>query len=169
MGDVRQPGGDRACPRRHPAADRARPAATAAARLRRARRRARQRRHAAARLRARPGTERRLGRRAHARTIGEIAGAIAPLAAFVVNERRHRNPLAPLSIFKINGLGYADATQLVAFAGFTAMFFFLTLYMQNVLHFSPIQTDSRISRCASPPGSPPAWPPSWWRGSAPGR
>jgi MFS family permease len=75
-----------------------------------------------------------------ARTIGEIAGAIAPLAAFVVNERRHRNPLAPLSIFKINGLGYADATQLVAFAGFTAMFFFLTLYMQNVLHFSPIQT-----------------------------
>jgi EmrB/QacA subfamily drug resistance transporter len=75
-----------------------------------------------------------------ARTIGEIAGALALLAAFVVNEQRHRNPLAPFSIFTINGLGYADATQLVAFAGFTAMFFFLTLYMQNVLHFSPIHT-----------------------------
>jgi EmrB/QacA subfamily drug resistance transporter len=74
------------------------------------------------------------------RTIAEIAGALALLGAFVANELRHRNPLVPLSIFKINGLGLADATQLVAFAGFIAMFFFLTLYMQNVLHFSPIQT-----------------------------
>ena len=31
-------------------------------------------------------------------------------------------------------------TQLIAFAGFLAMFFFLTLYMQNVLGYSPIQT-----------------------------
>jgi EmrB/QacA subfamily drug resistance transporter len=75
-----------------------------------------------------------------ARTIGELAGAFALLAAFVVNEVRHRNPLAPLSIFRINGLGAADVTQLVAFAGLLAMFFFLALYMQNVLHYSPIQT-----------------------------
>jgi EmrB/QacA subfamily drug resistance transporter len=74
-----------------------------------------------------------------ARTIGELAGALALLAAFVVNERRARDPLAPLSIFRINGLAYADATQLVAFAGFLAMFFFLTLYMQDVLGYSPIQ------------------------------
>ena len=75
-----------------------------------------------------------------ARTIGGLAGALALLAAFVVNERRARDPLAPLSIFRINGLAYADATQLVAFAGFLAMFFFLTLYMQDVLGYSPIQT-----------------------------
>lgn len=75
-----------------------------------------------------------------ARTIGELAGGLALLAAFVINERRHRNPLAPLSIFRINGLAYADVTQLIAFAGFLAMFFFLTLYMQSVLHYSPIQT-----------------------------
>jgi EmrB/QacA subfamily drug resistance transporter len=74
------------------------------------------------------------------RTIGELAGALALLAAFVVNELRHRNPLAPLSIFRINGLGFSDITQLIAFAGFLAMFFFLTLYMQNVLGYSPIQT-----------------------------
>jgi EmrB/QacA subfamily drug resistance transporter len=74
------------------------------------------------------------------RTIGELAGALALLAAFVVNELRHRNPLAPLSIFRINGLGFSDVTQLIAFAGFLAMFFFLTLYMQNVLGFSAIQT-----------------------------
>jgi EmrB/QacA subfamily drug resistance transporter len=75
-----------------------------------------------------------------ARTIGELAAALALLAAFVVNELRHRNPLAPLSIFRINGLGFSDITQLIAFAGFLAMFFFLTLYMQNVLGYSPIQT-----------------------------
>jgi EmrB/QacA subfamily drug resistance transporter len=75
-----------------------------------------------------------------ARTVGELAGALALLAAFVVNELRHRNPLAPLSIFRINGLGFSDITQLIAFAGFLAMFFFLTLYMQNVLGYTPIQT-----------------------------
>jgi hypothetical protein len=75
-----------------------------------------------------------------ARTIAELTGALVLLAAFVVNERRHRNPLAPLQIFRINGLAFADVTQLIAFAGFLAMFFFLTLYMQNVLHYSPIET-----------------------------
>src|SRR5213592_3563918 len=49
-----------------------------------------------------------------ARTIGELAGAVLLLLAFVVNELRHRNPLAPLSIFRINGLAFADITQLIA-------------------------------------------------------
>ncbi len=75
-----------------------------------------------------------------ARTIAELAGGLVLLIGFVINELRHRNPLAPLQIFRINGLAYADVTQLVAFAGFLAMFFFLTLYMQDVLHYSPIQT-----------------------------
>ena len=75
-----------------------------------------------------------------ARTIGEIGGALAMLVAFVVNEQRSKNPLAPLSIFRINGLGFSNLTQLIAFAGFLALFFFLTLYMQNVLHYSAIQT-----------------------------
>jgi EmrB/QacA subfamily drug resistance transporter len=76
----------------------------------------------------------------NARTIAELAGALVLLAAFVINEQRTKNPLAPLSIFRINGLGFADATQLIAFAGFLALFFFLTLYMQNVLGYSAIQT-----------------------------
>jgi predicted MFS family arabinose efflux permease len=75
-----------------------------------------------------------------ARTVGGLAGALVLLAAFVVNEQRVRNPLAPLSIFRINGLGFSNATQLIAFAGFLAMFFYLTLYMQNVLRYSAIQT-----------------------------
>ena len=77
---------------------------------------------------------------ATAQTIGELAAALALLAAFVVNELRQRNPLVPLSIFKINGLGFADATQLIATAGFLTIFFFLTLYMQTVLGYSAIQT-----------------------------
>jgi EmrB/QacA subfamily drug resistance transporter len=73
------------------------------------------------------------------RTVGELAAAVALLAAFVFNELRQRAPLAPLSIFRINGLGFSNVTQLVAFAGALALFFFLTLYMQNVLGYSPIE------------------------------
>jgi EmrB/QacA subfamily drug resistance transporter len=74
------------------------------------------------------------------RTIAGLAGAAAILAAFVANELRARNPLVPFSILRVKGVGLADATQLVASAGFVPMFFFLTLYMQTVLHYSPIQT-----------------------------
>jgi EmrB/QacA subfamily drug resistance transporter len=74
-----------------------------------------------------------------ARTIGELAGAAVLLLAFVGNEQRQRAPLAPLSIFRINGLGFANLTQLMAFAGVLALFFFVTLYMQTVLGYSAIQ------------------------------
>jgi EmrB/QacA subfamily drug resistance transporter len=74
------------------------------------------------------------------RTIVELAGAVVLLGAFVINERRSRKPLLPLSIFRVRGLAAADVTQLIAMAGFFSMFFFLTLYMQNVLGFTPIQT-----------------------------
>jgi EmrB/QacA subfamily drug resistance transporter len=73
------------------------------------------------------------------RTIAGLALAGVLLLAFVVNERRDSNPLVPLSIFRIKGLAAADATQVIAMAGFYSMFFFLTLYMQNVLGFSQLQ------------------------------
>ena len=57
----------------------------------------------------------------------------------MLNERRDRNPLVPLSIFRIKGLAAADATQVIAMAGFYSAFFFLTLYMQNVLGFSAVR------------------------------
>jgi EmrB/QacA subfamily drug resistance transporter len=74
------------------------------------------------------------------RTMGELAVAALLLGAFVVNELRVRNPLVPFSILRVRGVAVADATQMVAAAGFVPMFFFLTLYMQTVLHYSPIQT-----------------------------
>jgi EmrB/QacA subfamily drug resistance transporter len=74
------------------------------------------------------------------RTIGGLAGALVLLALFVVNERQRRDPLLPLSLLRIPGLAAADVTQLIAMAGFTAMFFFLSLYMETVLHYSALQT-----------------------------
>jgi EmrB/QacA subfamily drug resistance transporter len=71
------------------------------------------------------------------RTVAELAGVGVLLVLFVANERRHPIPLVPLSIFRIEGLAAADATQIIAMAGFYSMFFFITLYMQTVLHFSP--------------------------------
>ena len=74
------------------------------------------------------------------RTIAGLAVAGLMLAAFVANELRVSSPLVPMSILRVRGVAAADATQLVAVAGFLPMFFFLTLYMQTVLHYSPIQT-----------------------------
>ncbi len=72
------------------------------------------------------------------RTIGTLGGAAVLLAAFAVTESRRRNPLFPFSILRINGLAAADLTQVVAVAGSYSMFFFVTLYMQDVLGFSRI-------------------------------
>jgi EmrB/QacA subfamily drug resistance transporter len=74
------------------------------------------------------------------RTVGGLAAAAVILAAFVGNERRARNPLVPFSIVRIKGLAAANLTQLLSFSGLYSMFFFLSLYMQNVLSYSPIQT-----------------------------
>jgi len=75
-----------------------------------------------------------------ARTIGGLAVAATLLAGFVVNELRVRNPLVPMEILRVKGVAVADVTQLITAAGFLPMFFFLTLYMQTVLGYSPIQT-----------------------------
>jgi EmrB/QacA subfamily drug resistance transporter len=72
-------------------------------------------------------------------TIGELGTGLVLLGAFVINERRNANPLVPFSIFRIPGLTAANATQLLAFAGLLSVFFFLTLYLQTVLGYSPIQ------------------------------
>ena len=73
-------------------------------------------------------------------TILRLVGAGILLVAFVAKEATGKNPLLPLDIFRVRGLAAADVTQLIAFAGSLAIFFFLTLYMQNVLGYSPIKT-----------------------------
>ena len=74
-----------------------------------------------------------------ARTIVELVGAGVVLLTFVVAEATSRRPLVPLTIFRVRGLAAADLTQLMGVGGFATMFFFLTLYMQDVLGYSPIE------------------------------
>jgi len=73
------------------------------------------------------------------RTIAGLAGSAALMAGFGINEQRRARPLVPLSIFRIKGLAAADATQVIAWAGFYSMFFFVTLYVQNVLGYSQLR------------------------------
>lgn len=75
-----------------------------------------------------------------ARTLLELGAAAAVLAAFTVNERRAGNPLVPFSLLRVRGLAAANLTQLLSWGGLYAMFFFLSLYMQDVLGYSPIET-----------------------------
>jgi MFS family permease len=77
-----------------------------------------------------------------ARTVGELATAGVVLAAFTAIELRRRNPLFPFSIFGVKGLAASDAVQMIAFAAFVSVFYFLTLYMQNIVGFSPIRSGS---------------------------
>jgi predicted MFS family arabinose efflux permease len=72
-------------------------------------------------------------------TIFALTGAAVLLLAFAGNELRSRNPLVPLAILRVKGLVAADLTQLVAFTGFFTMFFYATLYMQEILHYSPLK------------------------------
>jgi EmrB/QacA subfamily drug resistance transporter len=72
-------------------------------------------------------------------TILTLVGSGVLLVAFALNERRSRNPLLPFSILRVKGLVAADLTQLIAFSGFFSMFFYATLYMQEVLHYSPLK------------------------------
>ena len=72
-------------------------------------------------------------------TILTLAASAILVAAFTFNELRSSNPLLPFAILRVKGLVAADLTQLIAFAGFFSMFFFVTLYMQEVLHYSPLK------------------------------
>src|SRR5215467_10625714 len=72
-------------------------------------------------------------------TILVLAASAVAAIGFVLNELRSRNPLVPFAILRVKGLVAADLTQLIAFTGFFSMFFYATLYMQEVLHYSPLK------------------------------
>jgi EmrB/QacA subfamily drug resistance transporter len=74
-----------------------------------------------------------------AQTIGLLAGAVALLGAFAVIERRSAAPLVPFGIFRIRTLTGANVVGILTGASLFSMFFFISLYMQNVLGFSAIE------------------------------
>jgi EmrB/QacA subfamily drug resistance transporter len=75
-----------------------------------------------------------------AATISKLAGAVVLLAAFLVIETRQRHPLMPFTIFRLRTLRGANIVGLLVGMSLFSMFFFISLYLQNVLHYSPIKT-----------------------------
>jgi EmrB/QacA subfamily drug resistance transporter len=74
-----------------------------------------------------------------ARTLGLTALAIGLLVAFVAIERRSHSPLIRLGIFRIRSLTVANIVLLAVGAGLVANFFFASLYVQQILGYSPIE------------------------------
>jgi EmrB/QacA subfamily drug resistance transporter len=72
-------------------------------------------------------------------TIGTIVASLLLLAAFVAIELRSRAPLVPFSIFRVRTVTGANVVGILVGASLFAMFYFITLYMQQVLGYSPIK------------------------------
>ena len=75
-----------------------------------------------------------------ARTMALLASSVALLAAFLVIENRVESPLLPLPIFRLRTLAGANVAGLLLGGSFFAFVFVGTLYMQQVLHYSALQS-----------------------------
>ena len=73
-------------------------------------------------------------------TLGSFAASAMLLGGFLWNETKAKHPLIPLSIFKVRNVTGANLALLPVVAGGLGMFFFLSLYIQNVLQYPPVQS-----------------------------
>ena len=72
------------------------------------------------------------------RIVGLLALAVTLIGAFVVIELRSKAPLVPFRIFRLRTLTAANVVGLLLGASLFSMFFYISLYMQQVLGYSPI-------------------------------
>src|SRR6185437_6070704 len=73
-------------------------------------------------------------------TISRLVVAVLLLVGFVVDQTRARDPLMPLRIFRVRTVAGANACGLLLGAITFSNFFILTLYVQEVLHYSALKT-----------------------------
>ena len=73
-------------------------------------------------------------------TLALLGSAVALMVAFVAIELRSPSPLLPLRIFRLRTLSSANAAMAIVGAVAFSEFFVLTLYLQDVLHYSAVQT-----------------------------
>jgi EmrB/QacA subfamily drug resistance transporter len=73
-------------------------------------------------------------------TIVLLAVTAALLVAFIVVELRSSAPLLPMRIFRLRTLSGSNVSGLLLGSALFSQFFLLTLYMQQVLHYSALQT-----------------------------
>jgi EmrB/QacA subfamily drug resistance transporter len=71
--------------------------------------------------------------------VAELAGAAALLAVFVTTECVVRQPMLPFGLFRSSTFSAAQIAAFAISASFFALFLYLTLYLQEVLHLSPVE------------------------------
>lgn len=72
-------------------------------------------------------------------TVSMFAVSGVLLVAFIINEMRVRHPLVPLAIFKRRNITGGSIIGLLSPAAMFGMFFYLSIYLQAVLNYSPVQ------------------------------
>jgi EmrB/QacA subfamily drug resistance transporter len=78
-------------------------------------------------------------------TLALLAGAVALILAFLAIELRSPWPLLPLRIFRLRTLTAANAAMAIVGAVAFSEFFLLTLYLQDVLHYSAVESGAAFS------------------------
>jgi EmrB/QacA subfamily drug resistance transporter len=81
---------------------------------------------------------------ASARVISLLAVAVVGLVAFTVTELRSPAPMVDFGFFRSRTFLGANLVGFIVSFAMLAQFFFLALYMQNILHYSPLQTGVRF-------------------------
>ncbi|MFE4517042.1 MFS transporter [Kitasatospora sp. NPDC056783] len=81
---------------------------------------------------------------ASASTLLTLAGAVVLLIAFLVIQGKRREPLMRLSIFRVPNLGAANLAQFLLAAAWVPMWFFLNLYLQQVLHLGAFASGAAL-------------------------
>ena len=76
--------------------------------------------------------------------IGALVGSAVLLAVFIAIEARSRHPMLDLSLFRKPAFNGVSAVAFCLSAGMFAMFLYLTLYIQGVLAYSPLQAGLRF-------------------------
>ncbi|WP_345652984.1 MFS transporter [Streptomyces tremellae] len=74
-----------------------------------------------------------------AATLVPLIGGLALLCAFLVLEARTREPLMPLKVFRTRTVAAANAAMFVCGSTSFAVWFFMTVYAQNVLGYTPFE------------------------------
>ena len=82
-----------------------------------------------------------------------VPAAAVILALFLMWERRHPDPMIDLGLFRLRSYALGATIALLYFAGFTAIFFIFTLYLQNGLRYSALMAGLSITPFAAGSGA----------------
>jgi EmrB/QacA subfamily drug resistance transporter len=72
--------------------------------------------------------------------LGGLAAGAVLLTLFVLWERQTRDPMLPLGLFRRRNFAVANAETLLVYAGLSSLFFFLTIYLQQVVGWSALES-----------------------------